>query len=108
MIVVAIIAFLAVIAIPSFMKSRMVSHRSACIHNLRLIDHAKQQYATDGSNGVVAETNVPPAEAINSYFRNGAPVCAAGGTYIYGAIHVLPVCSLAAAPNSHALPATAN
>ena len=43
MIVVAIIALLAAIAIPSFMKSRQDSRRTACVNNLRLIDHAKQQ-----------------------------------------------------------------
>ena len=46
MIVVAIIALLAAIAIPSFLKSRLDARASSCINNLRLIDHSKQQLAT--------------------------------------------------------------
>lgn len=46
MIVVAIIALLAAIAIPSFLKSRTSARTSACINNLRLLDHAQNEYAT--------------------------------------------------------------
>ncbi|MEI6210587.1 MAG: hypothetical protein WCR06_03065 [bacterium] len=46
MIVVAMIALLAAIAIPLFMKSRQDSRWPAFVNNLRLIDHAKQQVAT--------------------------------------------------------------
>jgi len=105
MIVVAIIALLAAISIPSFMKSRTESRKSSCINNLRLLDHAKQQWAT--STGA-SETATPANSDIEAYLKNGAPTCPAGGTYTYGSMAVLPVCSLAAAPTLHALPAAVN
>lgn len=96
MIVVAIIALLAAIAIPSFMKSRTESRKSACINNLRLIDHAKQQLGTS--------TNWPDATAmtltdIGPYLKS-TPVCPAGGTYTPGILATNPTCGYG---NGHAL-----
>jgi len=105
MIVVAIIALLAAIAIPSFMKSRTESRKSACINNLRLLDHAKQMWAT--STGAT-ETATPATTVIDAYLKNGTPSCPAGGVYTYGSMAALPSCSLAAAPTLHALPAAPN
>ena len=47
MIVVAIIGLLAAIAIPSFMRARTNSQKSACINNLRMIESGKDQSAMD-------------------------------------------------------------
>jgi len=47
MIVVAIIGMLAAIAIPNFVKARTTAQQNACINNLRMIDLAKQQWATE-------------------------------------------------------------
>ena len=61
MIVVAIIGLLAAIAVPSFMKARDNARKSACINNLRQIQSAKDQYATEyGGAGtlVLAEADV--------------------------------------------------
>lgn len=44
MIVVAIIALLAAVAIPNFVKSRRQTRLSACINNMRVIDNAIQQF----------------------------------------------------------------
>lgn len=100
MTVVAIIAFLAIIAVPSFMKARQSARLSACINNLRLIDHAKEQWATscnhnNGDAVVVTE--------VNAYLRS-VPVCPSGGAYTYQVIGTSPTCSLAAAPDLHVLP----
>ena len=100
MIVVAIIALLAAIAIPSFMKSRTESRKSACINNLRLIEHAKQQWAT-ATTGSTA-TSLPTDAQIDGYLKNGHPDCPAGGTYTYGNMSTLPVCSDTA--DGHVLP----
>lgn len=105
MIVVAIIALLAAIAIPSFLKSRTESRKSACINNLRLLDHAKQMWAT--STGAY-ETATPDTTAIDKYLKNGTPTCPSGGTYAYGNMSTLPSCTLAASPNLHTLPTAAN
>jgi prepilin-type N-terminal cleavage/methylation domain-containing protein len=63
MIVVAIIALLAAIAIPSFLKSRLQARTSSCINTLRLIDHAKEQWATTNNKNTgdaVGLTDVQP------------------------------------------------
>ena len=87
MIVVAIIALLAAIAIPSFMKSRADSRAAACVNNLRLIDHAKQQLAT--ANQTMANSVTPAFSDLVPYIKgmtSAGPVCREGGTYSVNAI----------------------
>jgi len=91
MIVVAIIALLAAIAIPSFMKSRADSRKSACVNNLRLIDHAKQQFAT--ASQTVKDSDTPTWTDLSVYFKgNGKPLCRQGGTYAINALTSNPTC----------------
>ena len=93
MIVVAIIALLAAIAIPSFMKSRTESRKSACINNLRLIDHAKQQLAT--ASQTMTDNYVPGMDELTPYLKGNAKLtCPAGGTYTINAITSNPVCTV--------------
>jgi type II secretory pathway pseudopilin PulG len=47
MIVVAIVALLAVIAVPNFLRARKRSQASRILEELRLIDAAKDQYAIE-------------------------------------------------------------
>ena len=92
MIVVAIIALLAAIAIPSFMKSRADSRQSACVNNLRLIEHAKQQFATASQTMLDSET--PAWSELVPYFKgNGMPICRQGGSYAANAITSTPTCT---------------
>ena len=58
MIVVAIIALLAAIAVPGFLRARKRSQASRIINDLRLIDSAVDQYAieTNRSSGFVVGT----------------------------------------------------
>ena len=98
MIVVAIIALLAAIAIPSFLKSRLEARKSSCINNLRLVDHAKEQWAT-ANNKNQGDTVV--STEINAYLK-AAPVCPSAGTYTYNAVGTAPVCSKSA--DGHVLP----
>jgi len=101
MITVAIIALLAAIAIPSFMKSRQDSRRSACINNLRLIDHAKAQLSI--TNPALKDSYVPTMSELQPYLGR-IPVCHDGGTYTINAINRNPTCSKSAPPFEHALP----
>ena len=78
MIVVAIIALLAAIAVPSFMNARSKSMQSSCQNNLRLIDGAMQQYALDYSNAVAASLDL--LVGTNAYIKD-TPVCKGGGSY---------------------------
>jgi type II secretory pathway pseudopilin PulG len=78
MIVVAIIGMLAAIAIPSFMKSRSEARKSTCVNNLRLIDHAKEQWAT--TNNKNNGDNCASTDVDDYMKGNTMPACPAGGT----------------------------
>ena len=91
MIVVAIIALLAAIAIPSFMKARTDSQASACINGLRQIMYAKEQFAMANSNAT--PTTLDQLVGTNAWIK-ATPICPAGGTYTIGALTVNPSCSI--------------
>jgi prepilin-type N-terminal cleavage/methylation domain-containing protein len=101
MIVVAIIGLLAAIAIPNFVKARQTAQKNACINNLRQIDGAKEQFMLERST-TTAPADLAAISGSGNYIKS-TPVCPAGGTYTVGAAGVNPSCSLAAAPNEHAL-----
>jgi len=58
MIVVAIIALLAAIAVPGFLRARKRSQASRIINDLRLIDSAVDQYAIETNKASGATVNV--------------------------------------------------
>lgn len=100
MIVVAIIGLLAALAVPNFVKARMTAQKNACIHNLKQIDSAKEQWAfenkkTEGDSTAGSET------AVNAFMKS-APVCPGGGAYSYNGIGTAPSCALGAS-NGHTL-----
>src|SRR3954468_24188742 len=51
MIVVAIIALLAAIAVPSFLRARKRSQATSTLETCRMIDGAKDQYALENAKG---------------------------------------------------------
>jgi RNA polymerase sigma factor (sigma-70 family) len=70
-----------------------------CLNNLRQIDAAMQQCALEHR---LTATNIITAEQILPYLMNQQlPQCPAGGTYTFGSLNELPVCSIP----GHALPA---
>ncbi|MEY2562383.1 MAG: type pilus assembly protein PilA [Verrucomicrobiota bacterium] len=58
MIVVAIIALLAAIAVPGFLRARKRSQASRIINDLRLIDSAVDQYAIENNKASGATVNI--------------------------------------------------
>jgi prepilin-type N-terminal cleavage/methylation domain-containing protein len=58
MIVVAIIALLAAIAVPGFLRARKRSQASRVINDLRLIDSAVDQYAIENNKASGATVNI--------------------------------------------------
>src|SRR5215213_7823815 len=68
MIVVAIIALLASIAVPSFLRARKRSQATASLETLRMVDSAKDQYALENSKGGDLEPG--PADLLK-YVKNG-------------------------------------
>ena len=93
MIVVAIIALLAAIAIPNFIKARSLSQKSACIANLKQIDGAKASWALEQKK---TNTDTPTGTDLfgtDKYIRD-EPGCPATGTYTLAAVDAKPSCSL--------------
>ena len=79
MIVVAIIALLASVAVPSFLRARKRSQATAVKNDLRLIDAAVDQYAIENNKAVGIQ---PTAENLAAYLKSGTrlQVAAANGT----------------------------
>ena len=81
MIVVAIIALLAAIAVPNFLRARKRSQATRCLEDLRIIDSADDQYAI--------ENNKTSGNAINwtdvqSYLKTGSVLYNSSGTDLFG------------------------
>ena len=76
MIVVAIIAILAAVAIPNFVKYRRNSQAAACVSNLKQIQAAIEQAKMAGNNSPTMESLVGSDKYIKS-----TPTCPAQGTY---------------------------
>ena len=92
MIVVAIIAILAAVAIPNFVKYRRNSQAAACVSNLKQIEAAIEQakmagVTTPGANDLWGK---------GKYIKK-EPKCPAGGTYtIPKDDESMPTCSIGA------------
>jgi prepilin-type N-terminal cleavage/methylation domain-containing protein len=68
MIVVAIIGVLMAVAIPNFMKVRDTSQLAAVYNNLRIIEHAKDQWAMEHKKGTGDSTDLP---ALSDFLKGG-------------------------------------
>ena len=87
MIVVAIIALLAAIAVPNFLRSRKRSQATQVLEDLRIIDSAVDQYAIEtnkNSGATVAWADV------QNYVKTGTRLYASGATDILGNTFVMP------------------
>ena len=98
MIVVAIIALLAAIAVPGFLRARKRSQASKILNDLRLIDSAVDQYAIE--NNKKANDGVSTA-AWTQYMKGGTVLYNTGSHPVYGGyggqtVDVLPVVPAAA------------
>ena len=81
MIVVAIIALLAAIAVPNFLRARKRSQATQVLEDLRLIDSAIDQYAieTNKSGGVAVNFT-----DIKSYLKTGSKLYNSAGKDLLG------------------------
>lgn len=97
-----VVAILAAIAIPNFVKARTNSGGPNCIAHLKQIDGAIQQWALENKKEA---TDVPDLAGAASYLKGGVlPVCPQGGSYRAGAtVMDAPICSLATT-RGHSLP----
>lgn len=92
MIVVAIIAMLAGIAIPLFLKSRTNSQRSACMTNLKQMDGAKANWAMELKKGNTDSPDDTDLFGASLYIRQ-KPSCPASGVYTVDTVGNKPTCT---------------
>src|SRR4051812_19354954 len=84
------------VMVPPFLlcggRAGLVAQRNACISNLRRIDVAKADWAYE--NQKTDGDLIVPSE-IDAYVKIGRPSCPSGGSYRYGKLGDIPVCSVA-------------
>jgi prepilin-type N-terminal cleavage/methylation domain-containing protein len=108
MIVVGIIGLLTPLAVPTFLRARANSQRTACINNLRQIDAAKHQWSLE-----TGKTRRPDSTDLTPYLNRAGtmdgircpldPGRTFDTSYSVEDLDVLPKCSIE--PTTHALPA---
>ena len=81
MIVVAIIALLAAIAVPNFLRARKRSQATRILEDLRMIDAAIDQYAIEGNKS--AGDNITWAQ-VRPYLKTGSALEVSGGNDFLG------------------------
>ncbi len=81
MIVVAIIALLAAIAVPGFLRARKRSQASKVLNDLRLIDSAVDQYAIENNKKA---GDVVTVAAWTQYMKGGTTLYSTGEHPVYG------------------------
>jgi hypothetical protein len=73
------------------MDAAAVIAQKTCLSNLRRIDDAKQQWASENSE---PDSAVPKVADLLPYLKGGVfPVCPSGGTYSINAVNEVPTCS---------------
>ena len=91
MIVVAIIALLAAIAVPNFLRARKRSQATRCLEDLRIIDSANDQYAIENNKSTgdaVAWTDIQNYLKTGSVLYNSSGTDMFGNQYSYGSFSV--------------------
>src|ERR1700722_12869722 len=81
MVVVAIIALLASIAVPNFLRARKRSQATRCLEDLRIIDSADDQYAIENNKTSGQTVNWTDVQA---YLKNGSVLYNSNGTDLFG------------------------
>jgi len=81
MVVVAIIALLASIAVPNFLRARKRSQAARCLEDLRIIDSACDQYAIETNKATGATVQWADIE---NYLKKGSVLYNSGGSDMFG------------------------
>ena len=87
MIVVSIIALLASIAVPNFLRSRKRAQATACLQDLRMIDESIDQYALENNKSGGASVSWTD---VRNYLKTGSRLEASGGNDIIGGVFIIP------------------
>jgi len=103
-IVVGLLALLAVVAIPSFIRSRESAQYNAIGNNLRVLEAAKQQWALENKK---AATDTVVSVDLTAYLKNNTfPVAVAGESYSFNAVEDLVEATITGTLASHTGPFT--
>lgn len=86
MIVIAIIAILAAILVPNFLKARAQGQLTACKSNCKNIATALEMYASDNGGRYPASNNLAAKLTAGSYLKS-IPTCPAAGSNTYTATY---------------------
>ena len=97
MIVVAIIALLAAIAVPGFLRARKRSQASKVLNELRLIDSAVDQYAIENNKKAGDAVTVA---AWTQYMKGGTVLYNTGGHPVYNSYGAQTVDTLPVVPTA--------
>jgi len=92
-IVVAVIALLTTMAIPNFLRTRLMTRQTVCQNNLRQIEGAVDRWVFENNISEGAAVGSAEEQVIYSYLRGGKPVCPAGGAYIISNVGTSPAAS---------------
>jgi prepilin-type N-terminal cleavage/methylation domain-containing protein len=84
MVVVAIIALLASIALPNFLRARKRSEATRMLEDLRIVDSAIDQYAIETNKATGA--TVQWAD-VQNYLKKGSVLYSSGGTDLFGNLY---------------------
>jgi prepilin-type N-terminal cleavage/methylation domain-containing protein len=95
MIVVAIIALLAAIAVPGFLRARKRSQASLVINDLRLIDAAVDQYAIENNK---SSGDLVDITDWTKYLKNGTNLYVTGQDILGNSYSAVPVDTLPRVP----------
>ena len=97
MIVVSIIALLAALAVPGFLRARKRSQASRVINDLRLIDSAVDQYAIENNLSSGVSITVPQW---SKYLKAGTNLYLTGNDILGNAYNGVSVDTLARVPSA--------
>lgn len=91
MVVIAIVAGMAVVAIPNYLRVRRIANQNACIHNLKSIDEAKDMWALMEGRG---SSETPSWSVLVPNYIKKTPSCPSAGTYSINAVDEYPECTV--------------
>lgn len=86
MIVVAIIALLAALAVPQFLRARERSQATTILNDARLLDAAVDQYGIEQNRTAGAAS---PWTSVSAYLKPNSRLLVQGGTDLFGSSYVL-------------------
>ena len=90
LIVLLVMGLLAIMAVPSFLHTRITTKAALCINNLRQIDKAIDRWVLEDNINVGTPITAQQEVVIYTYIRTGEPTCPSEGTYTMGIVGTHP------------------